>query len=149
MQKLNTATDGEIGVDKAEMRVSERDDLTDSLGKINLVERPCRMEHRPVTPEEGRARGNGVDVHIGHDVWIGRNAIIMGGVTIGNGAVIGAGAIVTKNVPAYAVVGGVPAKHIKFYWTIDQILEHEAKLYPEDERYTRGQLESFFNQYDK
>ncbi|MBQ6894989.1 MAG: CatB-related O-acetyltransferase [Clostridia bacterium] len=51
---------------------------------------------------------------IGNDVWIGANAVIMQGVTIGNGAVIGAGAIVTKDVPAYAVFAGVPAKLIKY-----------------------------------
>lgn len=53
------------------------------------------------------------DVHIGHDVWIGTNAIILRGVTVGNGAVIAAGAIVTKDVPEYAVVAGVPARVIK------------------------------------
>lgn len=52
-------------------------------------------------------------VTIGNDVWIGRRVIIMPGVTIGNGAVIGAGAVVTKDVPDYAVVGGVPAKVLK------------------------------------
>lgn len=50
---------------------------------------------------------------IGHDVWIGENAVIMDGVTIGTGAIIAAGAIVTKDVSAYAIVGGVPAKEIK------------------------------------
>lgn len=52
-------------------------------------------------------------VVIGNDVWIGRRAIIMPGVTIGDGSVIGAGAVVTKDVPPYAVVGGVPAKILK------------------------------------
>ncbi len=52
-------------------------------------------------------------VVIGSDVWIGTNAVIMPGVKIGNGAIIGAGAVVTKDVPDYAVVGGVPAKIIK------------------------------------
>ena len=52
-------------------------------------------------------------VTIGNDVWIGRRVIIMPGVTIGNGVIIGAGAVVTKDVPDYAVVGGVPAKIIK------------------------------------
>lgn len=54
------------------------------------------------------------EVIIGNDVWIGMRSIIMPGVKIGNGAVIGAGAIVTKDVPDYAIVGGVPAKFIKY-----------------------------------
>ena len=53
-------------------------------------------------------------VTIGNDVWIGMRSIIMPGVKIGNGAVIGAGAVVTKDVPDYAIVGGVPARIIKF-----------------------------------
>ncbi|WP_298262452.1 CatB-related O-acetyltransferase [uncultured Lutibacter sp.] len=50
---------------------------------------------------------------IGNDVWIGKNVIILGGVNIGNGAIIASGAVVTKDVPAYHIVGGVPAKIIK------------------------------------
>lgn len=53
------------------------------------------------------------DIIIGNDVWIGYGAQIMSGVTIGDGAVIAAGSIVTKDVPSYTVVGGVPAKKIK------------------------------------
>lgn len=53
-------------------------------------------------------------VIIGNDVWIGMRSIIMPGVRIGNGAVIGAGAVVTKDVPDYAIVGGVPARVIKY-----------------------------------
>lgn len=52
-------------------------------------------------------------IKIGNDVWIGRDALIMPQVTIGNGAVVGAGAIVTKDVPAYAIVAGVPTKLIR------------------------------------
>lgn len=51
---------------------------------------------------------------IGNDVWIGTRAIIMPGVKIGNGVIIGAGAVVTKDIPDFAVVGGIPAKIIKF-----------------------------------
>nr|WP_285858002.1 CatB-related O-acetyltransferase [Neobacillus cucumis] len=53
-------------------------------------------------------------VTIGNDVWIGRRVIILPGRTIGDGAVIGAGAVVTKDVPPYAIVGGNPAKIIKY-----------------------------------
>lgn len=52
-------------------------------------------------------------VMIGNDCWIGANAVILPGVTVGNGVIIGAGAVVTRDVPDYAVVGGVPAKIIK------------------------------------
>lgn len=54
------------------------------------------------------------DIIIGDDVWIGYGAIIMSGVNIGQGAVIAAGSVVTKDVPPYAIVGGVPAKIIKY-----------------------------------
>lgn len=53
-------------------------------------------------------------IEIGNDVWVGANSIILRGVKIGNGAIIAAGAVVTKNVKPYEIVGGVPAKHIKF-----------------------------------
>ena len=60
-------------------------------------------------------------VYIGNDVLIGSHALILGGVTVGDGAVIGAGAVVTKNVPPYAVVGGVPAKIIRYRFPQDII----------------------------
>ena len=53
-------------------------------------------------------------VNIGCDVWIGATVVILPGVTIGEGAVIGAGSVVTKDVPPFAIVGGVPAKLIRF-----------------------------------
>lgn len=60
-------------------------------------------------------------VVIGNDVWIGLRAVIMPGVTIGNHAIIGAGAVVTKDIPDYAVVGGVPAKiiHLRYLKSIN------------------------------
>ncbi len=63
---------------------------------------------------------------IGNDVWIGANAIIVSGVSIGDGAVIAAGAVVTKNVLPYAIMGGNPARVIRFRFdqeTIKELLE--------------------------
>lgn len=81
------------------------------------------------------------------DVWLGINVTILKGVTIGRGSTISAGAVVHRSMPPYSICGGVPCKFIKFYWTIDEILEHESKLYPEEERYTREQLEDIFEKY--
>ncbi len=53
------------------------------------------------------------DIVIGNDVWIGYEAVILSGVTIGDGAIIGTRAVVTKDVPPYTIVGGVPAKPIR------------------------------------
>ena len=60
-------------------------------------------------------------VEIGNDVWIGANVVILPGVKVGDGAVLAAGAVVTKNVEPYAIVGGVPAKVIKYRFDKDMI----------------------------
>jgi len=65
-------------------------------------------------------------VEIGNDVWIGKNATILSNIRVGNGAIIGTGAIVTKDVPDYAVVAGVPANIIKYRFSkeiINKLLE--------------------------
>ena len=63
-------------------------------------------------------------ITIGDDVWIGRRVMLLPGVSIGKGAVIGAGAVVTKDVPEFAVVGGVPAKIIKWRKQDEKNLMH-------------------------
>jgi hypothetical protein len=66
-------------------------------------------------------------VHIGHDVWIGHGAIVLPGRNVGTGAVIAAGAIVTKDVPAYTIVGGNPARIIRRRFT-ENVAERLANL---------------------
>lgn len=74
-------------------------------------------------------------VTIGNDVWIGRNAIIMDGVTIGTGAVVGCQSVVTKDVPPYAIVAGVPARILRYRFSpemIERLLESQWWDYPTD-----------------
>jgi acetyltransferase-like isoleucine patch superfamily enzyme len=54
-----------------------------------------------------------IDVTIGHDVWIGANVTVLGGVTVGSGAIIATGSVVTKDIPPFAIVAGVPARVVK------------------------------------
>lgn len=75
---------------------------------LTLLDKTCF--HEEYTP-----------VHIGNDVWIGARAIITDGVSIGDGAVVAAGAVVTKDVPPYAIVAGVPAKTIRYRFSDDII----------------------------
>ncbi len=81
------------------------------------------------------------DVTIEEDVWIGSNVTILAGVTIGRGATIAAQAVCNRSIPPYCIAGGIPAKVIKMYWSVEQILEHELKLYPENERLSKEYLE--------
>ncbi len=68
-----------------------------------------------------KAWDNKGDIIVGNDVWIGYEAVIMAGVTIGDGAVIGTRALVTKDVPPYTIVGGIPAKEIRKRFDEDTI----------------------------
>lgn len=67
-----------------------------------------------VVPKSNLIKREAKKIFIGNDVWIGYRAFIKAGIKIGDGAVIGAGAVVTKDVEPYAIVGGVPAKLIKY-----------------------------------
>lgn len=95
--------------------------------------------------DKDKPEGYDHDVIIENDVWIGCNVTILAGVHVGRGATIAAGAVVNKDVPAYSIVGGVPAKVLKFYWTKEQILEHEQILYPEANRFSEKQLDAILS----
>ena len=73
-------------------------------------------------------------VYLGNDVWVGSRVLIKGGVHVGNGACIAAGAVVVKDVPPYAIVGGVPAKVIKYRFPqpiIEKLQELQWWNFPE------------------
>ena len=84
------------------------------------------------------------DIVVEEDVWIGCNVTLLSGAHLGRSAVIAAGAVVNSEISPYCIAGGVPTKPIKFKWTIDQILEHESILYPEEERHSKEELERIF-----
>ena len=75
------------------------------------------------------------DIVVGNDVWIGYEAVVLSGVTIGDGAIIGTRAVVTKDVPPYTIVGGIPAKPIRKRFSdevISKLLELQWWNWPEN-----------------
>lgn len=85
-----------------------------------------------------------ISIMIGNDVWIGEGVRLLEGITIGDGAIIAAGAIVTKDVPPYAVVGGVPAKVIRYRFEKEDIEFLETlKWWEKDEKWLREYAEYF------
>lgn len=95
---------------------------------------------------------------IGNDVWIGMNAFIFSGITIGDGAVVAAGAVVTENVPSYAIVGGNPAKIIRYRFdqeTIQKLIGIAWWNWPEEKIKSAmplilsNELNSFIKMYEK
>ncbi|WP_157277721.1 CatB-related O-acetyltransferase [Paenibacillus taiwanensis] len=103
--------------------------VTIMLGGEHNVDWVSTYPFNPIFPQaqaylgHPKTKGN---VIIGHDVWLGIDSYILSGVTIGNGAVVSARSLVTKDVPPYAIVGGNPARIIRYRFSDEQIEELEA-----------------------
>lgn len=95
----------------------------------------------PIIDSHVKLTENDADVVIEEDVCTGANVVILKGVTVERGSVIAAGAVVNKSVPPYSIVGGVPARVLKWRFTVEEALRHEEVLYAQEKRYTRAKLE--------
>ena len=99
---------------------------------------------KEATVSEALLTENGYSCEIGNDVWIGNNVLIRGGVKIGDGAIVGMGAVVTKDVPPYTIVGGVPAKEIRKRFSQEEIdFLLYFKWWDNDEAWMKAHIEDF------
>jgi len=97
----------------ADVRVITSNHATDVVNLQHVLARKIGSLEKREADRKG--------VSVGHNVWIGDAAIILPGVTVGNGAVLAAGTVIAKDVPAYAVVGGVPGKVLKIRLSAERI----------------------------
>ena len=120
------------------------------LGADHMVQRISSY------PFKSKIIGMGIDaiskgnIIVEDDVWIGENAIILSGVNIGQGAVVAAGAVVSSDVPAYAIVGGVPAKVIKYRFS-EEVINYLLTLdYSRLDKYMiKAHLEELYKRIDE
>lgn len=108
--------------------------------RMDVVGTPMNKVHDKL-PE------NDKDVIIEDEVWCGANVTILKGVTIGRGSIVAACALVNKSFPPYSIVAGIPARFVKFRFTVDEILRHEEKIYTEGKRLSREYLNAVSQQY--
>lgn len=78
----------------------------------------------PMYEDDDKSFGDDPGVSIGSDVWVGANAIILPGVRVGDGSIIAAGAVVNRDVPAFSIVAGIPAKVVKMRLSAEEIKAH-------------------------
>lgn len=87
------------------------------------------------------------DVIVEEDVWIGARVTLLCGVRVGRGAIVAAGAVVTRDVPPYAIVGGVPAKVVSYRFGLEEIKRHEEALYTKEERLPMELIEPSYYEF--
>lgn len=84
------------------------------------------------------------NIEIGNDVWIGANVIVVDGVKIGDGVIVAAGSVITKNIPPYTIVGGVPAKIIRYRFEKEEIEKLlKLKWWDMDVKYLKNNFKKF------
>ena len=88
------------------------------------------------------------NVVVEEDVWLGARVTLLSGAYVRRGTIVAAGAVVIGKTRPYSIYGGIPAKFIKFRWTIEEILKHESKIYPQQERLNKDELELMFSNKD-
>lgn len=86
------------------------------------------------------------DVVFEDDIWVGANVTILKGVHVGRGSIIAAGAVVTKDIPPYTIVGGLPARVIGVRFNdLETLCRHDSALYPPEKRMSAEQLQEILN----
>lgn len=157
--KIGRYTYGDLIVeaDRNESKLTIGDFCSIAYGTVFILCRDHEIHHFSTYPfkvmclkkekYEATSKGN---INIGDDVWIAHNCTIMSGVNIGQGAVIAAGAVVTKDIPPYAIAGGVPAKVIKYRFdeeTISKLLEVDfSKI---DKKFVEEHINELYMELDK
>ncbi|MCR5350110.1 MAG: CatB-related O-acetyltransferase [Acholeplasmatales bacterium] len=135
--------------------ITSRSHRTDLVSTFPFDELRIYYNHPELLNSCHVSKNNGI-ITIGNDVWIGDDSMILSGVTIGDGAVIAARSVVTKDVPPYAIVGGVPAKVIRYRFTPEQIekLEKIAWWNWDDEKVSKNMdkianpdIDAFINEF--
>ncbi len=113
--------------------------------KVNIITGNHRIDvvGKFIMDSHEKLPENDKDVILEDEIWIGVNVTILSGTVISRGSCVAANALLNKKYPPYAIIGGVPAKVLKFRFTIDEIIQHEKELYPPERRYSRQELISY------
>lgn len=132
---------------KAKVYIGSKVDIAPYLKIITGNHRTDAVGHFMFDGNVSKKNDNDKDVIIEGDAWFGINVTVLSGVHIGRGSVIAAGSVINRSFPPYSIIGGVPAKLLKYRFSVDEILKHEEMLYPSSQRYTIAEIREFMKEY--